>query len=402
MVAATQHAAVKCRNSLVRGALAALWLLHGCQTTPLPPVTEVSWDQLAGLYDDGDGDSLRSALIVSQRWAEAQTPGRVFHLGARAYTAHDLAGALTQWLAALPEGASTTTLLQTLPTYFDLYQTQSEDGKLLVTGYYVPVIEGSLEQTPEYQIPVYAVPDDLISVNLDDFGPDFKVKKVRGRVNGKRLVPYWNRAQIRAGALKKAGVTPLAWVKDELDLFTVEIQGSGILQLPSGEKRVIGYADENGQPYLPIGKLLLDEKKISRDHMSMPAIRNFLVSHPGDVDRVLAYNKSFVFFHFTEGEIIGNLGAPLTAQRSMAADQRVIPPALPVFLSAPRPALEKNGVVSANGTISRFMFIQDTGGAIRGPGHVDFFWGQGHEAGAMAGITRQQGALFVLIPRARP
>src|SRR5262249_43738876 len=160
------------------------------------------------------------------------------------------------------------------------------------------------------------------------------------------------------------------FVRDELDLFTIEIQGSGVLRLPNGERRLIGYADENGRPYRPIGRLLLNEHKMSADRLSMPAIRAYLKEHPTELDHVLAYNQSFVFFHFSGGEVVGSLGAPLTPQRSLATDQSIVPPGVPLFLSAPRPKREADGTVVSDGAIARLAFNQDTGGAIRGAGHV--------------------------------
>ncbi len=280
-------------------------------------------------------------------------------------------------------------------TRFVPYRLSSSDGKEtgLITGYYAPDLLGSRQPDQRFRYPVYAVPDDLLVIDLRSVYPDLANYRLRGRIEGRRVVPYWSRADIDAGKAPILG-NEMFWAEDPVELFFLQIQGSGRLSTPSGEQVMVGFADQNGHPYRSIGKLLLDRGAMTRDQMSMQNIKAWARANPTQVAQLLAENPSYVFFRELSPELItplGALGVALTPERSIAVDPRTIPLGAPVFVSTSRPSSEI--------PLQRLMVAQDTGGAIKGAVRADFFWGMGNEAGALAGKMKQQGRLWLLWPK---
>ncbi|MEW6689571.1 MAG: MltA domain-containing protein [Pseudomonadota bacterium] len=270
----------------------------------------------------------------------------------------------------------------------------------LITGYYEPVIAGSRTRTARYRHPVYGVPEDLVAVELDSLYPELRHMRLRGRVANARLVPYWSRAEIEANGALRAPV--IAWVEDPVELFFLQIQGSGQIELESGERMRIGYAEQNGHPYRSLGRHLADHGEMALEQTSMQGIKAWAAANPEKLQAALNANPSYVFFRelpppqagaAADGPP-GTLGAPLTAEYSLAVDPRHVPLGAPVFLVTTWP-------LSAE-PLARLMAAQDTGGAIRGPARADFFWGSGTEAGALAGRMRQRGRMWILWPRGAP
>lgn len=283
-------------------------------------------------------------------------------------------------------------------TRFVPYQVNSSEGKDtgLITGYYAPDLQGSRQPDQRFRYPLYAVPDDLLVIDLRSVYPDLANYRLRGRIEGRRVVPYWSRADIDAGKAPVLG-NELFWVEDPVELFFLQIQGSGRISTPSGEQVMVGFAEQNGHPYRSIGKLLLDRGAMTRDQMSMQNIKAWARANPDQVAQLLAENPSYVFFRELAPELttpLGALGVSLTPERSLAVDPRTIPLGAPVFLSTTRPNSEV--------ALQRLMVAQDTGGAIKGAVRADFFWGMGNEAGALAGRMKQQGRLWLLWPRDAP
>lgn len=265
----------------------------------------------------------------------------------------------------------------------------------LITGYYEALLTGSLEPAPG-RVPLYGVPDDLLVLDLATLYPDLKGKRLRGRLDGRTVKPYWSRADIAAG---KASLDSkvLAWADNAVDAFFLEVQGSGRLQLEDGRLLRLGYADQNGHPYKSIGRWLVDQGELTLDQASMQSIRAWAESHPERLQDMLNANPSFVFFRVmdnAEGGAIGALNLPLTDGASIAVDPKFIPLGSPVYLATTRPDNQQ--------PLTRLMHAQDTGGAIRGPVRADFFWGFGHDAGALAGRMKQEGRLWLLWPATVP
>jgi membrane-bound lytic murein transglycosylase A len=263
---------------------------------------------------------------------------------------------------------------------------QVGDGKALTTGYYEPEIAGSRDRRRGYETPIYARPDDLIEVDLGQFSTDLKGKKIRGKVSGRNFVPYDDRAQIDAAGLTgRARI--LAWAADPIELFFLQIQGSGRLRLPDGGIMRVGYDSQNGRDYTGIGKLMLDRGLLQPGQASMQGIMDWLRAHPDEGRRIMEENRSYVFFRELDGPPLGALGLPVLARASVAADPRFVPLGAPVLMSLDR--AEPNGIWIAH----------DTGGAIKGPNRIDTFWGAGAEARALAGGMKARGTAWVLVPR---
>jgi len=301
------------------------------------------------------------------------------------------------------DGANSDTVRAFFAAHFSPYRVAALDGTDvgLVTGYYEPLLAGSRTSTPRFLIPLYAPPDDLLTIDLSDLYPELKDKRVRGRIEGKKVVPYWSRAELERGAPSFAG-KPLVYVTDPVEAFFLEIQGSGRIELTDGSVIRLNYADQNGHPYRSIGRVLSDRGELALERTSMQNIRAWAVANPDKLRGLLDENPSYVFFReiaapapgsldaMIDGPL-GSLGVPLLAGRTIAVDARAIPLGAPVFLATTLP--------STDTPLARLTLAQDTGGAIRGPVRADFFWGFGVEAGREAGRMRQQGRMWLLWPK---
>jgi membrane-bound lytic murein transglycosylase A len=365
--------------------LLLLIVFAGCARPPAPvppppekvqPLEPVSWDDIEGWTQDDPAEALQvflrscRPLRFRAEWqqvcAEAATLDPADGNAARAF----FESRFTPHRVRNPDGSDTGT----------------------ITGYYVPDLDGSRERSERYPCPLYGLPDDLLVIDLSDLYPELGKYRLRGRVEGRRVVPYWSRSEIDGGKPPLDGKA-LFWVADPVELFFLHVQGSGRINLADGQQVMVSYADQNGHPYRSIGKYLLDRGEMTRDQMSMQNIRAWARNNPDQVNRLLGENPSYIFFREVPDAVDGPpgaLGVPLTSERSLAIDPRTIPLGAPVFLSTTWP----NSVVP----LQRLMIAQDTGGAIKGAVRGDFFWGAGDEAGELAGRMKQEGRMWVLLP----
>ena len=276
---------------------------------------------------------------------------------------------------------------------FQLVQADgSENG--LITGYYEPLLRGSRIASSRYRYPVYSAPDDLFVVDLAELYPELRGLRLRGRIEGRRIVPYYDRGQIEQGRAAVAG-KEIVWVEDPVELFFLQVQGSGRIALESGETLRLGYAEHNGHPYRSIGRLLVERGEMPLQQASMQGIKAWARAHPGKVTELLNQNAAYVFFRELPGDLpgpLGALGVPLTAGRSVAVDPGYVPLGAPVYLATTWPLSER--------PLNRLMLAQDAGGAIRGPVRADFFWGFGAQAAREAGRMKQPLRMWVLLPNA--
>lgn len=263
----------------------------------------------------------------------------------------------------------------------------------LITGYYEPKLRGSRTRTARFRYPLYAVPDDLLVIDLEALYPQLKDLRLRGRLEGRRVVPYHDRAGIDGGKAPLQG-RELFWVDDAVELFFLQVQGSGRIELPDGSLVKVGYADQNGHPYVSIGRKLVEMGELKLEEASMQGIKEWAARNPAKLGALLAQNPSYVFFRELPDGLsapLGALGVPLTEGYSIAVDPRTIPLGAPVFLATTFP--------NSSEPLNRLMLAQDTGGAIKGAVRADFFWGFGEEAGAQAGRMKQGGRMWVLFPK---
>jgi membrane-bound lytic murein transglycosylase A len=328
-----------------------------------------------------------------------------FRIGCRAL----LADPKTQPLWQLPcadservDATSANGVRAFFETHFIPYRVAAADGRDVgrVTGYYEPLLKGSRERTAQFAVPLYAPPDDLLTVDLASVYPELKDKRVRGRVDGKKVVPYWTRADIEHGMTELTGKA-LVYVADPVEAFYFEIQGSGRIELPDGTVIRLGYADQNGHPYRSIARVLIERGDLPQERASLAGISGWAKAHPEATRALLDDNPSYVFFREVpspekgspDAQIdgpLGTLGVPLLAQRTIAVDPRSIPLGAPVFLATTMPLSKV--------PLQRLVMAQDTGGAIRGVVRADYFWGFGPQAGREAGRMLQDGRMWLLWP----
>lgn len=302
--------------------------------------------------------------------------------------------------ASLPQAAVTTpeALQAWITQRFvarELVDEESPAG--LVTGYYEPLLTGSLAKDRPNQVPLRGQPPDLLTIDLAEVEPRLKGMRLRGRLVGQRVVPYYSRGEIGAPEAASGAGPVIAWADNAVDAFFLEIQGSGRVQLRDGSIIRIGYADQNGHPYRAIGKTLIDRGALQRDEVTAPAIRSWLQANPAAADDVMRTNPSLVFFRRLPPLANPDLGPPgalgvaLTPLRSIAVDRRHIPLGSLVYLQTTHPVTGQ--------PMNRLMVAQDTGGAIRGVKRADVFWGFGPEAGHAAGLMKAPARMWVLQPR---
>jgi membrane-bound lytic murein transglycosylase A len=300
-----------------------------------------------------------------------------------------------------PDGAQARQFFATRFDGFRLLAETLEDGRLtetrstgLVTGYYEPVLAGSRTQSAHFASPLYRVPSDLLVIDLASVYPELASLRLRGKLQGRRVVPYPTRGEVSGGNLL-AG-QELLWVDDPVEAFFLQVQGSGRIRFEDGTTIRVGFADQNGHPYKSIGRWLIEQGELAPDQASMQGIKAWVARNPTRVRELLDTNPSFVFFReLPLGDPaagpVGALGVPLTPRRSVAADPRYIPLGAPIVLATTDPV--------TRAPLARPLLVQDTGGAIRGPLRFDFFWGPGAEAGEIAGRQRYDGSAWLLVPK---
>ncbi len=268
-------------------------------------------------------------------------------------------------------------------------------GRMLVTGYYEPVIAASRQRTERFKYPLYRVPPDLIELDLGQVCADCPPRKVFGRVKDYRFVPYYTRAQIDAGALASKDCE-LVWLDDPIEVFFLHVQGSATLRFEDGTEMQVSYAGSNDRPYTSVGRLLVDQGKIERERATLQGLKTYLREHPDEQATIMAANERYVFFRTVAAGPIGSAGVALTAGRSIAADRAVYPRGaltfLRIFKNAPAAGPHRQTA------FSRFMLIQDSGVAIQGPGRIDVFWGSGDDGEIVAGDMRNAGEIFLVLP----
>ena len=305
--------------------------------------------------------------------------------------------------AASVDGSDPRAVRAFLESQFSPYRIVAADGtdSGTVTGYYEPILAGSRAPTEKFSAPLYAVPDDLLTVDLASLYPELKDKRVRGRVEGKRVVPYWPRADIERGSAPLAGKA-IAYVAEPVDAFFLQIQGSGRIRMDDGTVMRVGYADQNGHPFRSIARVLIERGELTLERASKQAIEAWGRANPDKLPALLDENPSYVFFReipapapgSLEAAIdgpIGTLGVPLLAERTIAVDARVVPLGAPVFLATTYPLSQR--------PLTRLVLAQDTGGAIRSAVRAGLFWGAGDAAGREAGRMRQEGRMWLLWPK---
>ncbi len=330
-----------------------LLLLCACGIeSPSSPDTPLHVRELHGWEDQDHREALRVFLATCRKLSAAPSPPNLPVISAQ------------QWREVCDEASRAKDAKRFFESRFRLYPLEQQAH---YTAYFIPTIRGSLRRGARYRWPAYALPPELKN-------PGDK--------------PYFNRAEIDAGALSGRGLEIL-WLDDPVALFFAHIQGSAVAELPDGRRISLRYAGKNGLPYTPIGRVLIERGELTRENVSMQRIMAWLKSHPDRADDIMRQNASYVFFSLDDRAdgIPGAAGVALTPHRSVAADPAYLPIGWPVFAE-----------VWSSPPYAKLMVAQDTGTAIKGEGRIDLFFGYGEAAGEAAGRMDARGLLYLLVP----
>ena len=272
---------------------------------------------------------------------------------------------------------------------------------LLITGYYEPVFEGSLEPGAEYRFPIYRRPDDLVEIREESPSTGGNGKRKIGRMENGKWVPYFSRQEIDSQGVLRGKGYELAWLRDPWERFVLHVQGSGQIRMPDGKIWRCGFAGSNGRAYRSIGQLLVKQGYFPETDLSLQRVRDFLNDHPEKAEEVLNQNERYVFFRpLPEGNgPLGSLGVPLTEGRSIACDHSIYPQGALAYLIADQALLKGRGKSVGKQTVRRFVLNQDTGAAMNGSSRIDLFCGSGERAGLAAGAMRDSGKIFFLMAK---
>jgi len=373
------------------GLLALALALAGCASpavppAPLPPATTTAAPATARAAGVAAGPDVATLPIDAAAAARALVAFRLSCPALLRRTDRSGLSAAADWqpvcdtAKAVPDGEA----LRFFRTRFETVQVA--EGAAFATGYYEPEIAASRGAAPGYA-PVYAMPKDLVDLDLGAFRANLKGRSISGRVSDGRFVPYHDRGEIEDGALAGRGLE-LAWAVDPIELFFLQVQGSGRLRMPDGSVMRIGYAGQNGHDYTGIGALMRQRGLVQPGQASMQGLMAWLRANPEAGRAIMRENRSWVFFRELTGRgPIGALNLPVTARTTVAADPAFVPLGAPVVLSMDRP--EANGL----------WIAQDTGGAIKGANRFDTFWGAGDEARTIAGGMLARGKALILLPK---
>ena len=388
--------------NLSRIVVGMVLLLSGCAPVKAPTVVEtppvlvkLSPSAYPALSDDLNYEGLNHCILMSLTYLRKLPRDRTFAFGTDSYTAAHLIRSLEVFQEFIQTRPSVGRINEMVRRDFLVYRAAGASEKVLFTGYYEPLLKGSIKETALYHYPIYSRPDDLVTVDLSAFSAKYAGETITGRYTGQTLVPYYDRKAIENREIFKGQA--LAWVGDPVDLFFLHIQGSGKILLDQGKTLNVHYHATNGHPYRSIGKVLIDQGKISRSEISMQAIRAYLKSHPQEQETILSANPSYVFFKTETDGPLGNLNVPLTPGRSIAVDKKIFPPAALMYIQTQKPVMTEAGQLGTWEEFGRFALNQDTGGAITGPGRADIFWGNGPYAELAAGYLQHRGDMYFLI-----
>jgi membrane-bound lytic murein transglycosylase A len=337
--------------------------------------------------DDLDSASLELAIERSINYYENAGRDKVYRVADKVISAQQLKETLTTFRAILRKTDNDADLNRKIATEFNVYRIAGtgNSGNALFTGYYEPLLEGSLKRTEKYKYPLYRVPFDLIK----------KENKI-GRIKDGKFIPYYSRREIDVDGVLQGKNLELVWVSDPVELFSLHIQGSGKIKLEDGTLLTVGYAQTNGRPFRSITKFMLESGKIKSSEASYQHV--FLRGkEEKEMYDILSYNERYTFFRFLDKEPVGSLGEPVTPDRSIATDPEFFPEGALAFIRLRKPVFDPEGNVKERINFSRFVLNQDKGSAIEGPGRVDLFCGFGEKAEYTAGTLKENGELYLLL-----
>ncbi len=364
------------------------------------PMIKLSIFDYPDFTDDIGYRDMIASIKMSFSYLEKIDKNQQFVFGDDNYSATHLIKSLSTFSEFIEKEPTVKELNKFIRINYNVYQAAGLDSKrsVLFTGYFEPILMGSLKGGDDFPYPLYGIPDDFIVVDLENFSNELKGKKIVGRISENSFLPYYNREEIEFENAIVGKAKKIVWLKSRIDRFFLQVQGSGKIILDNNESMNVHYHASNGREYKSIGSLLINEGIIPPEEISMQSIYSYLENNPDEVRRVLSYNPSFVFFKTeTEGPL-GCINVKLTGERSVATDRSVFPQAALSYIESSKPITDSNNTkIIGWEDMKRFVQNQDTGGAIKGTGRVDFFWGNGDYAKLAAGHMQHMGKLFFLV-----
>ena len=364
------------------------------------------------LTDDGERRSLREALENSLAYLEKiifslKAPNNISGYRGDLFSLEKVRASLSLFLEILLHTPDPEEFARKIQEGFYLREPTPEGrGKtVLLTGYYEPIITGSLEPRGEYRYPIYRRPKDLIEGSPNPFPSGQIAEKRLGRMERGAFVPYYSRQEIDCRGVLQGKGYELAWLKDPWERFVLHVQGSGQVRLQDGKMLRVGFASSNGRPYRSIGRYLVMQGIIPEGELSLGRVKEFLQKYPEKMEDIFNINERYIFFRPIaladkgQGGPLGALDFPLTAGRSIATDHSFFPPGALAYLTSRQPVFDEHGKMIGRKSLRRFVLNQDTGAAMKGPARADLFCGSGEKAGWVAGEMREEGEIYLLVAK---
>jgi membrane-bound lytic murein transglycosylase A len=381
----------------------SMLFLFACATPPVTTISDGSlvrhtWQKTVIPRDDLNFTDAADAARQSLNYYKKIPQDTVFFFGPDKARALDMAVTLQNFLLIIEnDSLSYDQKIERIMNDFILYRAAGSDGegRVLFTGYYEPLLSCRVSADETFRFPLYQRPDDIIEVDLTLFGDGFPRNRLFGRLDSKKVIPYYSREEIDQNNALADKDLAILWCSDLVDVFFLQVQGSGKVDLGDGNIMSVLYDGANGHPYTSIGRYLIDSGAMTKENMSMQAIREYLGDHPEELTNVLNQNASYVFFRLDTGPSLGNISVPLTPRRSIATDSALFPKGALGLITTQKPVIV-DGKIKEWVPFTRFVLNQDTGGAIKGPGRADLFFGHGPDAELGAGNFQHEGELFFL------
>ena len=379
-----------------------IFLVAGCGRTvsrisppAAEPLSSLSAEDIE-FADDLDIYSLNLALERSIKYYEGRRRDNIYNIAERQISARQMKESLLAFRQIIGESDNVAAWQKQIREKFDVYKAQGADdnGSVLFTGYYEPLLAGSLTRTEKYKYPLYKPPPDIIARKVS------KNETKIYRMNNGEQVPYYSRKEIDTAGVLQGKNLEIIWVADPVDLFFLHIQGSGKIKLENGTTLTVSATQSNGHPFRNVTRYILDKGMISSGGASYRNVKRFLKEKDErELYEILGYNERYIFFRFVEKDPIGALGEPVTPGRTIATDPDFFPQGALAFIRLSKLVFDDEGNVKERVNFSRFVLNQDKGSAIKGPGRVDLFCGFGADAENTAGSLKERGELYFLIKK---
>ncbi len=358
---------------------------------------KIDYSQSPLFEDDLDYQNLKTGISQSLAYLDKLPNDRKFYFGEDSYTAQEMKSSLRLFVDYLNGNPQPKEMNSFISTFYNVYVSTGKSGNedVLFTAYCQPMIKGSLTKTAEFSVPLCSKPFDLVQ------------KKVNGSWKSGRydadgnFVPYYTRAQINSLKILERKAKPIAWVSSKLDRLYLEIEGCGDLLLPNDKSLHIQYQTKNGHSYSSIGKYMMRTKNLPANQVGILHLKKYFAKHPQELQEALNINKSFVFFTRGNGESLGCLNVPITPGRTIATDRSIFPPAALGFIQSKKPVVDKQNKVKGWENFGRFVLNQDTGGAIKGAGRGDIYFGGGEYAEIAANTLKHSGKMYFMVLKPR-